>query len=61
MGLRVLILASSKNTSKEIKKVELLVTISKRPLISTLTVTITLLFSHISRLKSVDLAFTALF
>jgi hypothetical protein len=46
---------------KERKKVELLLTISRRLLILMLIVTITLLFSYINRLESVDLVFTALF
>ena len=49
------------NHVEEMKKVELLVAVSRRPPISTLVAVITLLFSHISRLKSVDLAFTVLF
>jgi hypothetical protein len=36
---------------KERKKVELLLTLSRRPLILTLVITIILLFSYISRLE----------
>jgi hypothetical protein len=46
---------------REIRRIMLLVSVSRRPLVLTLKVTLILLYSYLRRLDSVDLVFIALF